>query len=217
MRNLQHPLSDVLYALALEHETPTVALIDEYRKRFPEYADAITEFAVKLIHEGLRPDEPDVEVNELNEPPNSIVMHSISHFRNALFEAAHQQRRDDAVALSRPEGAARFADPFRDLSPKQFRQVAKGLDVTSLFLGKIRDRLIIADTIPLAFTQVVAGELGAPPEMLRAYLAAKPQSSSAVLFYKAVDKPTLHAPETFEEAVRTSKLSADQQVRLLKY
>ena len=208
MRNPQHPLSDVLYALALEDEMPTATLIDEYRKRFPEYVDAITEFAMKLIHEGLRPDEPDVEVDELNEPPNSIVMHSISHFRNALFEAAHEQRRDDAT---------RVADLFRDLSPEQFRQVAKGLDVTSLFLGKLRDRLIIADTIPVAFTQVVAGELGAPPEMLRAYLATKSQSSSTVLFYKAVDKPTLQAPETFEEAVQTSKLSADQQARLLKY
>lgn len=217
MRNPQHPLSDVLYSLALEDEAPTVALIDEYRKRFPEYADAITEFAMRLVHEGLRPDEPDVDIDELNGPPNGVVMRSISHFQNVLFKAANERRDDDAEAPSTPEGAAPIANPFRELSPTQFRQVAKELDVTSLFLGKLRDRLIIADTIPASFTQSVAGELGTPCEMLRAFLAAKPVGSSTVLFYKAVDKPTLQPPETFEQAVRTSMLSPGQQARLLKY
>ena len=77
--------SDVLYWFSLEQPKPTAALIDEYRKRFPQYADDITDFALDLALDSLRTEAAELDADDLAKPPSVAVMRSISHFQNVRF------------------------------------------------------------------------------------------------------------------------------------
>ncbi|HEY1653711.1 MAG TPA: hypothetical protein VGF86_01200 [Candidatus Tumulicola sp.] len=217
MTNPQQPLSDVLYWLALEESKPTAALIDEYRERFPEYAEAITEFALELAVDALRPELTDFDVETVTAPPSTVVLKSISHFQNTRYQVAKERRVNDAPSISEAENALPIANPFSKLNVDQFRRLARDLDTTSIFVAKLRDRQIVPASIPPAFTQRVATKLGVPVDLVIAHFFAKETQGPTRVYYKAVDKPTRQPQETFEEAVRNSNLLSEQQERLLKH
>ena len=43
------PLRDILYEFSIAKDVPDAELLDEFTRRYPEYADALTEFAVELL------------------------------------------------------------------------------------------------------------------------------------------------------------------------
>ncbi len=43
------PLRDVLYELSLAKDLPDAELLDEFIRRYPEHARALTEFAIELV------------------------------------------------------------------------------------------------------------------------------------------------------------------------
>jgi hypothetical protein len=101
------------------------------------------------------------------------------------------------------------------LPRKEFRAFAERLNANGVFVGKLRDRQIDPATMTLGFQKRVADELGVPLNVVAAHFAAE-RVVSAGQFYKAKDKPSTGARQTFEEAVRNSGLSEDQQRSLLE-
>ena len=43
------PMDDVLYAFAVAKAVPDADTLDEFVRQYPEYADALTEFAIELV------------------------------------------------------------------------------------------------------------------------------------------------------------------------
>ena len=215
MSNSQQPLSDVLYWFSLEEDKPTAALVDEYRARFPEYAEAITQFAIELAVDALGPDIPPLDVDTVVGPPSSVVMRSISEFQNALYQAKEERRSDDVEASSKVASDL-TVNPFSSLDSTDFRRLARELGANSIFIAKLRDRLIVPETIPIALTQRVARELDVSADLVMAHFCAKPARGPTAVYYKAVDKPVALTQERFEEAVRTSGLTPEQQTQLLE-
>jgi len=81
------PLREVLYAFAIAKATPDADLLEEYVRRYPNYAAALTDFAIDLIVDlGRGNDEhaPDVGAPAMT-PTVSRVM---SRFHSRLY-AAH--------------------------------------------------------------------------------------------------------------------------------
>jgi hypothetical protein len=117
--NSQQSLSDVLYWFSLEEEKPTAALVDEYRSRFPEYADAITKFAIELAVDALGLDVPSLDVETVAGPPSSVVMQSISNFQNARYQAEKEKRSNDLEAFSKAQSVVAITNPFSSLEPNQ--------------------------------------------------------------------------------------------------
>jgi hypothetical protein len=60
----------------------------------------------------------------------------------------------------------------------------------------------------------VANELNVPLDVIVAHFAARPEAQPRQ-FYKAEQKPTAVAQQSFEEAVRSSGLTEEQQRHLI--
>lgn len=210
----QTSLRDAMYAMSLAKAVPDADLLDEFARRYPQYADALTEFAIELAIDSLmhRSDEEDVPADA--DAISAVVSRVMSQFENQLYE------RRQARAATPPARAATASleNPFATLDRQGFRALASQLDVNNAFLSKLRDRSIEPISIPKAYCRYLAEEMDQDTDAMIAHLYA-PQESIAAgrQLYKAEGKPTATARQSFEEAVKTSGLSEEQQRRLLSF
>ena len=210
----QTSLRDAMYAMSLAKAVPDAELLDEFARLYPQYADALTEFAIELAIDSLmhRSDEEDVPADA--DAISAVVSRVMSQFENQLYE------RRQARAATPPARAATASveNPFAALDRQGFRALASQLDVNSAFLSKLRDRTIEPISIPKAYCRHLAQEMDEDADAMAAHLYA-PQESVAAgrQLYKAEGKPAATAKQSFEEAVKTSGLSEEQQRRLLSF
>ena len=209
------PLRDVLYDFSLAKRVPDAQLLDDFVRRFPQYADSLTEFAIELAMEALRP-EPEVDAEaaiDLNRV-SPDVSRAISRFHNRLY-AVRQAAKPTYNPAPLPE-VADAPNPFAELSRAAFRALADGIGANTVFVAKLRDRQIKPETIPGGFLQCLANALNAPLDLVTAYFAS-PSTGTSRQFYKADDKPDSNQRQSFVEAVKSSGLSKDQQRQLLSF
>ena len=214
MTATQTSLRDAMYAMSLAKAVPDAELLDEFARLYPKYADALTEFAIELAIDSLmhRSDEEDVPVNA--DAISDVVSRVMSQFENQLFE----RRQARAVTPPARAATASVENPLAALDRQGFRALVSQLDVNSVFLSKLRDRTIEPISIPKAYCRHLAQEMDEDAEAMVAHLYA-PQESVAAgrQLYKAEGKPAATARQSFEEAVKTSGLSEEQQRRLLSF
>ena len=201
------PLEEVLYEFSFEKAAPDAELLEDYVKRFPEYAAALTDLAVAIAL-----DNPEAEETEdvLGTEVSPAISRAMSRFHNRLFEV--QKGRVGAPSAASHQVAVE--NPFLRLDKTQFRQFAQGLHCNNVFVGLLRDREINAETMTDGFRGKVAEELRAPIELVVAHFNAA-QAISQGQHYKTDDKPKAAEKISFEEAVRKSGLTPDQQKVLL--
>jgi hypothetical protein len=132
----------------------------------------------------------------------------MSNFNNRLHEINTIK-----VGLE-TKSAFPIESPFSSLNRDEIQGLAKQLDVNTLFIIKLRDRVIAPETISAGFAKALAGAMRRSVDTITAYFAVEPRIAQHA-HYKAEQKPTAARQQTFEEAVRTSNLSAEQQSRLL--
>lgn len=199
--------SDVLYALALAMPTPDPKTLDDFVRRHPQHAAALTEFAVELAlnAQSIDDEEGDEIVDGAVSP---AVSRAISHFQNVSFELEKK---------GLPKKPKSFANPFASLSTEGFRAYAATLGANSIFVMKLRDGRIDPESIYArpGFCRVAAGGLSIPVEALMMHVRSGPTVSAQQL-HKSDSKPVADKRETFEEAVRSSGLTPEQQKRLLE-
>jgi hypothetical protein len=208
--NTPTALRDVLYAFSLAKPVPDARLLDEFVRRYPDYAAEITDFAIELAIDAAQGGDTDVQEAESAVSP--AVSRAMSRFQNRLFAL-----RQDEVSGSTTSAAASYSveNPFAALDRAAFRGLANRLDVSTLFVTKLRDRQIDPSTMTTGFRKRVANELSVPLDVIVAHFAARPEAQFRQ-FYKAEQKPTAVARQSFEEAVRSSGLTDEQQRHLMK-
>ncbi len=210
----QTSLRDAMYAMSLAKAVPDAELLDEFARRYPQHADALTEFAIELAIDSLmhQSDEEDVPADA--DAISDVVSRVLSQFENQLYE--RRQARAATPPARAPTASAE--NPFATLDRQEFRALASRLDVNSAFLSKLRDRTIEPISIPKTYCRYLAEEMDEETEAMAAHLYA-PQESVAAgrQLYKAEGKPAATARQSFEEAVKTSGLSEEQQRRLLSF
>jgi hypothetical protein len=210
-----HSLREAFYALSMTQDIPDAKLLDDIVRRYPEFGDELTEFAIALALDALRGDRV-TEAAEAALDPNVVspaVSRAISHFQNRLHAVtvgAHVTERKPAPAAS-----ADAPNPFVALPRQEFRALAERLNANAVFIGKLRDRQIDPRTMTSGFQRRVAEELKAPLEVVMAHFATS-QSAPARQFFKAEGKPSAGGQQTFEEAVRNCGLTEAQQQALLE-
>jgi len=207
--NTPTALRDVLYAFSLAKPIPDARLLDEFVRRYPEHAAEITDFAVELAIDAARGGDAGVLEAEPNVSP--AVSRAMSRFQNRLFAL-----RQDEVSGSTTSATASSSveNPFAALDRTAFRGLANRLDVSSLFVAKLRDRQIDPNTMTTGFRKRVANELSVPFDVIVAHFAVRSEAQPRQ-FYKAEQKPAAVPRQSFEEAVRTSGLTAEQQNHLM--
>jgi hypothetical protein len=179
------PLRDVLYAFSLAKPIPDARLLDEFVRRYPEQE------AEPLV--------------------SAAVSRAMSRFQNRLFALRHGEAAGSATS---PIASSSVENPFAALDRAAFRGLAKRMDVSTLFVAKLRDRQIDPDTMTRGFRERIAGELSVPLDVVVAHFAAQAEAQPRQ-FYKAEQKPAVVARQSFEEAVRSSGLTAEQQRHLM--
>jgi len=169
------PLScdDVLEAFGCEPETGRVTL-ERYLRDYPEYAEAVLDFATELSREDVVRKEP------------------LSEREQALIEKSWVKHVKAAPKM--------VADPFADVSALELGRIAKLLEVPKQVLTAFRDRTIEATSIPERFAKRLAAEIHSDLEILKAFLATPPVLSSA-RSRKSDSKPKIGGRKTFEQVL----------------
>ncbi|MGA9764021.1 MAG: hypothetical protein WBQ49_05040 [Rhodomicrobium sp.] len=205
-------LPDAIYAMSLIRRIPDAETLDEFVRRYPEHADALTEFAIELAVDALEHADDPVDPPIDSEAVSPVVSRVMSLFQNRLFDIAAKREPTPGVAK-----LASSVSPFAALDRQEFRSLALRLDVNTVLLTKLRDRQIEPETIPQGFCRRLAEEMNEDLPVLTAYLCARPEAGPIRQFYKAHGKPNAAIRQSFEAAVRGSSLSEAQQRHLLSY
>ena len=188
----------VLMMFATEGE-PTPRRLEAYAKDHPELRRELTELAVEMVLEPSRP-----------LPPADASTKATVASAWARFQAGTRSDVERAPVRS----AAALPNVFAGFSGAAFPRLAARLDVTPLFLIKMKDGLIEAARFPRAFSKLVADEVGHEVDLIIASLG-RPSAIPRGMMAKSDGKPEAGAKQSFEEAVATSGLTPEQQERLL--
>lgn len=203
------PLRDVLYALALAKSIPDANLVDEFVRRYPEHAAALTAFAIELAIDAAG-ESANAGVDSIMTTTSPAVSRAMSRFQNRLHVVRLERKaREDALAP--------VADnPFTALDRTALRNLSQRLGANTVFVMKLRDRQIRPDTITDGFKSRVAAELNVPVKLITDHFAAVPQMTANAHF-KADQRPQVGPQQSFEEAVKSSGLTLEQQGLLLAF
>jgi hypothetical protein len=200
------PLRNVLYELALAKPAPDAALVDEFVRHYPEYASDLTEYAIELALDAIASRNAPVDQPLAITTPS--VSRAMSRFRDRLYAV---RKETDAEAA---KAAPAVENPFARLTRSEIRALAQRLHANTVFVMKLRDRLIMGDSMTEGFLRRIADELGVLLGNIVAHFAAPAYIQSSAHF-KAETKPEAGEKQTFEEAVRSCGLTPEQQHSLL--
>ena len=200
------PLRNVLYELALAKPAPDAALVDAFMRHYPEYAADLTEYAIELALDAIAAPHEPLEMPVATTTPR--VSRAMSRFHHRL--SAVRKETDAEAARAAPA----VENPFATLTRAEIRALGQRLHANTVFIMKLRDRLIRGDTMTEGFLRRLAEELGVLLETVVAHVAAPAYVPSRAHF-KADTKPEAGEKQTFEEAVRSCGLTPAQQHALL--
>jgi hypothetical protein len=202
-------LRDVLYEFSISAERPDAALLDEFVKRYPTYAAELTDFAVEMIIDSDRDER--FEAPDVSGRVSPAVSRAVSKYQNALHARIAGKTAQASAAVA---SANECGNPFASLDRQSFRNLANELNVTLVFLCKLRDCLIDPKTITDGFRRYLAEKMKVSTDWLATFWeTATPRLQSQ--FFKAEKKPEASSIQSFEEAVHNSGLDQGQQDFLL--
>lgn len=212
-------LREALYTLAIASDIPDAKALDEVARQFPQYGDELTEFAIALAMDALRGDVAVVaaEGQVDTSVASAAVSRAMSRFQNRLFAVISGQKPVGAAADKSAAAAAGPTNPIAALSRNDFRAFTRKINVNNVFAMKLRDRKIDPATMTQGFQRNVADGLRVPLDVVVAHFSAGQAGGARTSqFYKSDGKPTESGLQTFEEAVRSTGLTDDQQRYLLE-
>ncbi|MEM7583351.1 MAG: hypothetical protein AAF560_08230 [Acidobacteriota bacterium] len=166
--------------------------------RYPQFAAELTEFAVEWVLQDELPAEGDPTLKK-EENDDSPVNDALARFRQQL---------ELHPAVTGPP------NPFAERSALQLQDLASSLGLDKILIAKLRDRRILAETLPQALKDDLASALDVPPPVLAKHLAA-PAAMPSGLSFKSQVQPEAGPKESFADAVRRASLSEDDKARLL--
>jgi len=185
-REKRPSMEDVMEAFACEPDTGR-ATLERYLRDFPEYGEAIVDFATEISR----------EVVIRNEPLSERELTMIQTGWRKHVEAAPKA----------------VSDPFVVLSHVELANVARLLQVPRQVLTAFRDRTIVIASIPKRFAASLAAEIRCDVESLMAYLAIPPTLSIA-RSRKSDTKPKIAERKTFEQVLTDAGVAAEDRKKL---
>ena len=208
-------LREALYELSIAKHLPDAQVLDDAVRRYPQFAEDLTDFAIELALDALR-GEAAADAAEATGDPSNIspaVSRAMSRFHNRLHALSQETEK---VSTERTFPSEPVGNPFAGLNRQGFRDFAKQIRANSVFVAKLRDRQIEPETLTDGFKRRVADELDVSFTAIDAHFSASGGSGNASLqFYKADEKPSHNRRQSFEDAVRNSGLADEQQQYLL--
>lgn len=193
----EYELQEAFAELALAAERPGGSVeetLGEQIRRLPDFAGELGDFAAELLLQEALPRQDDVTGDD-----EAVVARALGRFRDRL--AAEVEPVD-------------VPNPFDERAPAELRRLGMALGLDKTLLVKLRDRKIEAETLPPAFVEHLAAELGVDFPVVVAHLEAPPIVHRGSSF-KANGKLRPSRKEGFADAVRRSTLGAEEKARWL--
>lgn len=195
-RERQYEIERITFEYATEYRNGHAPRIDDYVRRYPQYASELLEYA--------------------------LYFHTVGFDREPLVGPAEptlSPAAEKALARIRERRSAYAptpaAVPFEGLVKQGNRlgykpsQLAEAVGLTSDLIGRLEARAIDVTSIPRALFERLAATLKATPEAIADYLRA-PQAGQVGGFFYADQQPT-QARQSFLDAVRTSPMLSLEQ------
>lgn len=204
--NVPAELEDALYSLAVADRGPDAGDIDALVREFPEYAEYITDTLVALAVDDNCFEE------ELKDDHEGSISPAVSRVMSRFNNRLHEVRKLDTDSKVRKYAVGE--NPFALLERDQLRAIAVGLNANTMFVVKLRDRLIDPETMSNGFKSLVARELATTVAIIVAHLNGPPIVATRSR-YKADKRPEALKRQSFKDAVARSGLSDKQQSFLM--
>ena len=182
-------LEDVLDAFVASDVNPNEAL-DEWIRRYPEYEQELTDFAVSWSLMRSLPPTPDAE--EVDE--DTLVLRGMSIVQNLLHEQSRESASESVVPFESliAEGRAHGLEP---------RQLAQATKLGDSLLRKLDRRLIRFASIPQDAINNLSNTIQSVPASVATYLQQSPIFVAA-MEHRSEQAPVLIEQEDFFDAVR---------------
>lgn len=191
---------EICYEMAVEKDAIDASVLEAMRSRYPQFERELTEMAVELALESKLGRQAEAPIGD-----GDLTLRTMSKVQARLHGILVKR----AAAPS-----ASDQNLFSDLTKGKSRSLAARLGANTVFVSKLRDRMIEVATMSAGFLKLVAGELQVTVEQLVTYLAAPP-GMSLKTSYKSDQKPAAAAKQSFAEAIEHIGLSKEQQEYLL--
>ena len=190
-------LQDAFQELLELGEEPDAEALERVVARHPEHAAELTDFAVEWALQELLPEADD-------DGGPSAVPAAMERFKGRLAE----------LDRAGTEGRSTPEDPFADRAPAELAALASALGLDKTLVAKLRDRKIVAESVPAELRDGLATQLEVPAAAIVAHLD-RPATVHAGASFKAAGKPAAGPKETFADAVRRSFLDDSDKTRWL--
>lgn len=183
---------EVLHAYAAEplHDRAT---LEAYVAQFPEHAEALADLHSELM---LLPYRQEA---------------ASSSTYDAAIDRAWSLFQTGSILETKSDATVRGL--LAVLDPGAFLAIASAIDVNPLFLSRIRDRAVAFATIPAAFVERLAVALKVAVGDMAKELQQPPMVHAGQRF-KSTQKPEAAAQISFDDAIRISHLTPEQQAKL---
>lgn len=202
-------LREAFYELSMAQPIPDAETLDALIRIYPRHAEALTAFAIDLTVDALAHSDETFAPEE-DEAVSPAVARAMSAYHNRMFELQQKSTASSAQAAS-----ATVENPFLGLDRTAIRNLSQSIGANPTFVSKLRDRIIEIGTIPRKLQELVASELKVSLQLLSAHLSAHTVVQAQGQHYKADQKPVLGMKQSFQDAVRSSGLTDEQQRHLL--
>ncbi len=210
-KNSSPALQDAFQDLLANGDPLDATILEATIHRYPQFTTELTEFAVEWVLQDQLPEGNSLEGNSLErETPEDSHLADTSAVPAALDRFRQQLDARDAASARRHAPP----NPFESLSPAELLDVAATVGLDKILLAKLRDRRIVADTLPASLSQDLASALQVPAAVINAHLAA-PASVPAGLSFKSTGHPEAGSKESFTDAVQRSSLDDEAKAGLL--
>lgn len=201
-------LQDALHELVSSGEKPDAEALEALVARHPRHASDLTDFAVEWALQELLP-----EPTPKDDSPSAVPA-AMERFKAKLAEVEAPKTSNPSEANEVPLALEPASDPFADRTPGELKQVATTLGLDKTLMAKLRDRKVVAETIPDELNFDLAQQLEVPPAAIIAHLS-QPAVVYAGASFKAANKPEVGPKETFADAVRRSFMKPAEKDRWL--
>ena len=183
---------EILYDFSVEPEIDSETL-GYYLNTYPQYHDLLIDISIELLALPTQ-DEVPTEKNI-----STSVERSWEKFNSLLSASSFTSSTINPME-----------NPLEALDNQSFRSLANKLNMTPLFLTRLRDRTIDVSTLPEQLINEIAKALDVGAKFMSEVLN-KPPSISMGTSFKADQKPVADQKISFEKAIENSHLSEDQK------
>ena len=198
-------LDDALNTYVEMNNRPTAENLKEWVRRYPQFREDLSEFAVAWAEELILPTAAEIGA----EVEKVLVDRAMSHVLNVSYSRDLETLRETTTD-----------DPVHSLTGDANRVGTKPAELARVcrldlgLLSKLNSRQIQPWTIPAELVGMLADQLNKTVAALKIFLAGPPRAAIGKA-YLSRGKPTASPQQSFAEAVQQSSLSDEEKARWL--